>query len=428
MVWNPIQSSEIQVKKPNKQSLWQKVKDDLDHLYSQLGSAAAGSGVPNGSFEIDSDADGVPDQWTKNLYPGGTGAIEMTDIAHGAKAYKFTHPGGSGNGGGYLDSDYIEVDELKKYSVAFMIKCSVAGMRNRVIVRCFDKAKADLSNDQTIYDSTSNPTSWTFKVGVVTIPANCRYVKIRIEGGYTDTDVAGDIYYDNIVFRRQTINEDIEDSAVSQPKLKTSSGEVSIMSASYVNLTLPGGEYGFYPQLKLEAGGGDSIDAIIASGFSGTSYTTIIALRTPNVSRTGYARQRYITSSGKDHWIFLLYDTAKKQIIAGWGAPDHPCYGQGGDETEIPHPFVDYFNKPLPGNLKIILLDNDLIDELKSKRTRNRGILEIINEEYEIGFTSSPIYQPREIIEYDEFQEKVRRREVKTLPAMIEYRTLKPKI
>ena len=37
------------------------------------------------------------------------------------------------------------------------------------------------------------------------------------------------------------------------------------------------------------------------------------------------------------------------------------------------------------------------------KRTRNKGILEIIREEYEIDFESKPVYQPRDIIEIDEF-------------------------
>jgi len=42
------------------------------------------------------------------------------------------------------------------------------------------------------------PTSWTpyTKWGVP--PANARYIKIRYIGGYTDTDVAGDIYFDDL--------------------------------------------------------------------------------------------------------------------------------------------------------------------------------------------------------------------------------------
>lgn len=175
-----------------------------------------------------------------------------------------------------------------------------------------------------------------------------------------------------------------------------------------VDLILPGGEYGFYPQTKVLA------------------------------TYTYYAQQRYITASSDTHWVFLLYDQVKKQIVAGYEAPDHPSYGNGGDEEKVPHPFVDYLNKPLPSNLQIILLDNSKLGEIKGKRKRNRGILEIISEEYEIDFSGNPVYEPRDIIEIDEFNDlkgeiirdlgdgkKLKKRTVTKLPDYILYKKLK---
>lgn len=196
MAWNAILDAEIQVKKPVKQLLMQKVKDDLDYLYGISGPSSGGS-PSNGSFEIDSDSDGVPDGWTKDLYPGGSGAFETTNPAHGAKAWKFIHPGGAGNGGGYLTSDYVEIAQIKTYVLGFIHWASVAGMKNQVYVRYYDKDKIYISETQ-LYSSTANPTSPTYFIAAFTPPANARYIKVRGIGGYTDTNVAGTAYFDDI--------------------------------------------------------------------------------------------------------------------------------------------------------------------------------------------------------------------------------------
>ncbi len=80
----------------------------------------------------------------------------------------------------------------------------------------------------------------------------------------------------------------IQANLVAQGHLKTTSGEVS--SSEAVNLTLPGGAYGFYPQVKsLYA----SIQ--IALGNIGLSYVTNIHFA--STAGTQYARQQYIQAS-----------------------------------------------------------------------------------------------------------------------------------
>lgn len=241
------------------------------------------------------------------------------------------------------------------------------------------------------------------------------------------------------------------DNSVSQAKLKTAIGEVSCAGSATPQLTLPGGTYGFYPQIKSSAAVGNTWmshisqkDNTVLTGW--TTYLTTIAIWTEG-GNTIYARQRYVTSSGKDHWMFFLLDSSTKQVLAGYQAPDHPCYSSGGDENDIPHPFGSYD----PEKHEVILADNEVLQELKSKVTSKRSLLTIINEEYEIDFDSEPMYEPREIIEIDEYGDKegeilqkiktpewakimigkdeiyLKRRLVETLPDYISYKKLKPK-
>jgi hypothetical protein len=244
------------------------------------------------------------------------------------------------------------------------------------------------------------------------------------------------------------------DYSVSQAKLKTAIGEVSYTGGSEA-LLLPGGEYVFRSQYK--AGQAQGVNWIfegcgdpgwnIATIHISTSYTGPWVNIGCNGSGTGYAQARYVTASGKDHWVFLLLDKETKRVIAGYQAPDHPCHGQGGDENDIPHPFGSYD----PAKHEVILVDNDILPELRSKVTSKRSLLTVINEDYEIDFNSHPVYKPREIIEIDEYGDKegeiikkietpewakiligkdeiyLKRRLVETLPSYISYKKLKPK-
>ena len=193
--YSAITTDEISADKPLTDALFQKIKDNFDYLYALSGDVID---IPNGILEIDADADGIPDNFTRALYAGGSGAFDTTTPAQGAKAYKFTRTSGAGNGGGYLETGYLPISEYISPKFWFRLKASAAGMKNIVRIRYFDKDKVDLSADEDVYSSTSNPTSWTpyTKWGVP--PANARYIKIRYIGGYTDTDVAGDIYFDDL--------------------------------------------------------------------------------------------------------------------------------------------------------------------------------------------------------------------------------------
>ena len=171
-------------------------------------------------------------------------------------------------------------------------------------------------------------------------------------------------------------------ASVNQAALKTSSGSVSRENTSWGNPTLPGGQYGFYPQVRTSGGGVVYAQLVGASGYSGTNYTTIIGIKNGIAQETAYAQQRYVTASGEVFWIFMLRDKATKNIISVWQAPDHPCFGNGGDSELMPHPFLDFDS----GTEEIIVINpaHNLVQQLREKTINNktglpgRDLIEVI--------------------------------------------------
>ena len=195
MAFTAITTEQVAVDAPYTSELGTTIKDNFDYLNSQI---AAPTDVSNGGFEVDSDSDDVPDNWTKGLYTGGAAAFNTTTPFEGAQSYQFTHPGGAGNGGGYIESGYLAISENVSPLVQFALKCSAAGTKVVCRIRYFDKDKNDLSSDEDIYSSTANPTAWTMKTLWGVPPATARYMKIRLIGGLNDTDVAGTVDFDAV--------------------------------------------------------------------------------------------------------------------------------------------------------------------------------------------------------------------------------------
>jgi len=299
MAYSAITSAEIAAGKPvcGPTGFGTKTKDNFDYLYGVVGSLSLNQ-VLNGSFEVDSDADGDPDNWTKNLYTGGTGTLYTTSPAHGAKSWSFVHPGGASNGGGYLDSDYIEVAELRAQLVCFTLWATAAGMKNMVQVRYFDKAKSELGagSPATIFTSVANPATATIYEAPFTPLATTRYIKIRLIGGYTDTDVAGTIYFDNV--RLVELQHYNAGDIVIAGGLVTTSYFSTSMSTSYVKAA----------EKKINFSGVLRIPFYIYVDAAGTGYGRIYR----NGVAVGTERSSTDTTPG----------TAFTEDIAGWSAGD----------------------------------------------------------------------------------------------------------
>jgi hypothetical protein len=195
MPFTAITTEQVAVDAPYTSELGTTIKEDLDYLNANV---AAPTDVSNGGFEVDNDSDDVPDNWTVDHYTGGTSAFNTTTPFEGAQSFQFTHPGGAGNGGGYIESGYLTISEYVSPMVQFALKCSAAGTKVVCRLRYFDKDKNDLSSDEDIYSSTTNPTAWTMKTLWGIPPATSRYMKIRLIGGLNDTDVTGTVDFDAV--------------------------------------------------------------------------------------------------------------------------------------------------------------------------------------------------------------------------------------
>jgi len=196
------------------------------------------------------------------------------------------------------------------------------------------------------------------------------------------------------------------DASITQSKLKTSQGSVSIAGGSASNLTLPGGEYGFYPQTKGCASlptYSVQVSAQIVSLSAATTYTTYIYLTATQLAGSGgsaYAQQRYVTSSGEVFWVFILRDKITKDIISMYQAPDHPCFGNGGKPSVVQHPFGSY--DPETQEIIVINPSENEVTEMKGKCEKgedepDKDLLEIITEEYEIDENSAPKWPTKEV-------------------------------
>lgn len=153
--------------------------------------------LENGSFELDSDGDNQPDDWTITEDDAtSTVEIDTTNVSHGANSLKFVSQGSGG--GTATSSDFFEVNAGKTCVVAFTIKSTVADVRNQVQVRYFDKDQTFVSAD-TVYDEdTSNPTSFEEKRFVSSVPASATYAKLRLIGCDPSDATSGTTYFDDV--------------------------------------------------------------------------------------------------------------------------------------------------------------------------------------------------------------------------------------
>jgi len=189
----------------------------------------------------------------------------------------------------------------------------------------------------------------------------------------------------------------LPDNTVDIGALKTTLGEVSRGTTGL--LTLPGGSYGFGIQVKCADVTDNIYNYVVGSGYynSNNYWTETITYDGPHVfvsfvgaGDTFYAQHRYVTSSGKNHWLFLLIDKITVGIIAAYSAPDHPAYGRGGDFNKIPHPFPDYDES----KQEIVLVDQETIAELKAQVTEESTLLTLINNLYRPNMAKEEIYEP----------------------------------
>lgn len=203
----------------------------------------------------------------------------------------------------------------------------------------------------------------------VTLTQALRANLIHLEQWLGDGYVAAkDHDHDGVNSKSITLN-------VSQSQMKSTTGTVNTSSTAGVNLTLPGGEYGFYPRVNIGAAGSTGFARIADTVTGSTAVATLIWLSMGNLGGGGItALQRYIQASppymlGEKKWGHFLYqlrDIASGNVISAYEAADPPWAYNGPsshskDSIEriacVPHPFADYYDCGLPAGTEISLID-----------------------------------------------------------------------
>jgi len=182
-------------------------------------------------------------------------------------------------------------------------------------------------------------------------------------------------------------------SKVAQGMLKTSQGSVSVVveeETKGITASLPGGEYGFRIQVKSTA-----VRNLKFSGLADAVLTA--AYVSPGAqfengptggNETGYAQERYVTASGEVFWIFILRNKITKEIWKVYQAPDHPCFGNGGNPLLFPHPFGSY--DPTKHEIIIINPSDEEVYNMEQACIVNdetkpdRDLIEVVLQDYEI--------------------------------------------
>lgn len=239
--------------------------------------------------------------------------------------------------------------------------------------------------------SYSQPLSFSFKAtatntGATTINVNGLGTKniYKVFGGSLIALVAGDIIngviyevvYDGVQFQLTGGQSGIV--TVGQGDLRTSTGTVTFASSTpnaALNFILPGGEYGFYPQLRSSTGGID-FSARMATAFTSSSFSTAINLIQGVFADTIglQARQRYVTSSPPfdmgdgdvNGFFYGLVDNSSGKLVATYFADVPPWAYNGPTNITASHQCKATGKKFRRKNKRSIksIIDNGLGDDV----------------------------------------------------------------
>lgn len=172
------------------------IVEELNANPDDLTSQASGGLVPNGSFEIDGDADLIPDGWTLVNEAGSTNEIDTSESTDGAQSFRFTSVG---TGGGSLTTtEFFPVNDVEDLRVNFDLRSTVADVRNIVRVEWYDASQVSISNTDIYDDATTNPTVATRFLLSAIPPANARFAKLRLIGCDPSDATPGSTYFDDV--------------------------------------------------------------------------------------------------------------------------------------------------------------------------------------------------------------------------------------
>lgn len=176
---------------------------NFEFLNGQIGGGSDDS-IPNGSFEIDTNEDGTPDNWTIVSYAGGGNFGRSVAVhAHGGHSFYFTSPGGAAGGGDATTTGFQPTQGERPFYLRWAMASSVATLSNKVIVHWFDKDYAPVAGTPTseVYaNNATNDSRLMYYSRLVAPPSTARYFKVQFIGIEVGTG-AGTVWFDHVSFR-----------------------------------------------------------------------------------------------------------------------------------------------------------------------------------------------------------------------------------
>jgi len=151
--------------------------------------------IPNGSFEIDTNGDGLPDGWDIIDYTNSTNLLDSTTQTDGVYSWRFTAADANG-GGNITTSDFFPVNGVNNLTVTWDMISSITGLNNIVRVSWYDATLAFISSDN-LYNTTTPPLVWTtFQVSQAP-PPTARFAKLNLFGVEVGTG-PGSTWFDRV--------------------------------------------------------------------------------------------------------------------------------------------------------------------------------------------------------------------------------------
>jgi len=158
--------------------------------------------VANGSFELDSDNDAAPDNWT--LTPEDNGTI-LLDSSGGSQnsagsGLKFTS---TTDGGGVAVSDRFTVSAGSYVYTSFAFKQEDAATGTYSVVLNwykYDGSAASTASTTVWSRVTGAPTAWTTYNNTVSVPSDATYAELVLTGlGAAGADLTGSCWFDSVL-------------------------------------------------------------------------------------------------------------------------------------------------------------------------------------------------------------------------------------
>lgn len=161
------------------------------------GSTVLGTGLLNGSFEIDTTP-GVPDNWTLAPASNATIGVVTSNQSHGAKSLEFTS--NSAAGAGLATSDRFDTSSGGSSDIRFTLRSTSANVLNIVSLRYYDASNNVLTTNVVYSNGTTNSIIFTDVLVTDKAPTGAVSMEVELSGvSSSGATIVGSMWFDNVL-------------------------------------------------------------------------------------------------------------------------------------------------------------------------------------------------------------------------------------